>query len=289
VDWIRDASYQDNETANFYKTIRGLLESYALFNPHAGFRLCCDGKTEDIATPIVNTFQKWQPSDPTPPHWYDVETLSNLIGAHLTNGNGQKTVREFVSEFAGLTSPPKQKGVVATAGLERQRLSDLVVSDGTAIDSAAVERLLTAMSAESKTVKASKLGVIGEEALTRRLIEIEGVNPESIRYARALNEGAEPAVMEVIWGIREAPGHVPIDSEDEDVYYARSEGRRLRYGLNFAPSVGNRCPIAAVHDALHSQMVESDDPVCMVLHAVAPHIRFADKGKSMITGGEDEY
>lgn len=195
-------------------------------------------------------------------------------------------MREFVSEFAGLTSPPKQKRVVAAAGLERQRLNDLVVSDGTAIDSAAVERLLTAMCAESKMVKASKLGVIGEEALTRRLIEIEGVNPESIRYARAFEEGAEPAVMEVVWGIREAR-ELPTEIQDEVAEFDQSDGRRLRYGLNFGPTVANRCPIARVPRALADQMVESRDPVCMVLHAVAPHFRYADRGKSMLTNGGD--
>ena len=180
---------------DFYKIVLDLLQSYALFNPHAGFRLSRDGETIDIATPIVDTFEKWLPCDPTPPHWYTVETLSSLIGAHLTNGSGQKTAREFVSHFAGLTSPIKQKRVIAAAGLERQRLNDLVLNDGTEIDSATVERLLTAMCVESKMVKAAKLGVIGEEALTQRLIDVEG----SIVRASVMRRRSKKAQSLLLW------------------------------------------------------------------------------------------
>ncbi len=145
---------ETEERPDFYKSALDLLQSYALFNPHAGFRLCGNGKTVEVAKPLIDGWQKWLPSDPTPPHWYSVETLSNLIGAKITNGHGQQTVREFVSEFSGLTSPQKQKRVVAVADLARLRLDDLTKQNGTAINTVDVERLLRAMCAESKMVKA---------------------------------------------------------------------------------------------------------------------------------------
>ena len=83
------------------------------------------------------------------------------------------------------------------------------------------------------------------------------------------------------------PRRRDLPAEIQDAEFDQADGRRLRYGLNFAPTVGNRCPLGAVPQVLYKQMVESRDPVCMVLHAVAPHFRFADKGKSMLTtGGE---
>lgn len=213
-----------------------------------------------------------------------METLSNLIGAKITNGHGQQTVREFVSEFSGLTSPLKQKRVLAAADLARLRLDDLTTRGGTALNVAAIERLLRAMCAESKMIKAAKLGVIGEESLTKRLIEIEGVNAGSVRYGKLVNEGAEPAIMEMAWGIREARD-LPEGVKDDDAEFNQAVGRRLRYGLNFAPTL--KCPFAYVPDRLHRLMIESTDPICIVVHAASAHIQFSDRGKATVSGGDE--
>jgi DNA topoisomerase VI subunit B len=290
VTWQRQVpSYledgdETDEKPNFYKTVPDLLQSYALFNPHAGFALCGNGKTVEVAKPLIDGWHKWKPSDQTPPHWYTVETLSNLIGAKITNGHGQQTVREFVSEFCGLTSPLKQKRVVAAADLARLRLDDLTTRDGTAINTVDVERLLKAMCAESKMVRAAKLGVIGEEALKARLIEIEGVNAESVRYGKIFKEGPEPAVMEMAWGIREAQ-NLPESVKDDDSEFDQTDGRRLRYGLNFAPTL--KCPFAYVPSRLQRLMIESTDPICMVMHAASAHIQFSDRGKATVSGGDE--
>jgi len=290
VAWQRQVpSYleDDDELAEkpgFYKTVLDLLQSYCLFNPHAGFMLCRNGQTIEVAKPLTGSWQKWLPSDPTSPHWYNVETLSNLIGAKITNGHEQQTIREFVSEFAFLSGSLKQKRVVAAADLERMRLSDLTTNEGTAIHTAAVERLLKAMCAESKAVKAAKLGVITEETLKARLIQIEGVNAESVRYGKMFKEGPEPAVMEMAWGIREAQ-NLPESVKDDDADFDQTDGRRLRYGLNFSPTL--KCPFAYVPSRLQRLMIESTDPICMVVHAASAHIQFSDRGKATVSGGDE--
>lgn len=286
VDWKRQvSSYLDDdedetEKPDFYKEALDLLQTYSFFNPHAGFTLCGKGRTVEIAKPLIEAWQKWLPSDPTPPHWYDVESLSRLIGAKITNGHGQQTVREFVSEFRGLTSTIRQKRVVSAADLERLRLCELTISGGKAINTVAVERLLKAMCAESKAVKARQLGIIGKEALSARLIEIYGVNPESIRYDVKLAEGPEPAVMETILGIRQTKTENGRDEDSEMI----SDGRRLLFGINFSPAL--KVPLKTAPYALQRVMIESFDPIVLVNHAVSAHIQFSDRGKAAVSGGK---
>lgn len=256
-----------------------LLKSYAIFNPHAGFTLCGSGATVEVAKPLIEGWKKRLPSEPTSPHWYDVDALCNLIGAKITNGHGQQTVREFVSEFRHLSGTGKQKSVVAAADLERMRLDDLTTKEGTEINSAVVERLLKAMCAESKPVKAKQLGVIGKEALTTRLVEIEGVNAEGVQYFIDYEEGREPAVIESAFGVRHVEAETTLDVSrivydmflsDENTEYDQSDGRSLRYGLNFSPAI--KCPFTFVPYELQRLMVESTDPICAVIHAASAHI-----------------
>ena len=58
-------------------------------------------------------WQKWRPSDPTCPHWYDRARLERLIAAYVSHDRGRPgTVREFVSEFRGLSATAKQAAVL---------------------------------------------------------------------------------------------------------------------------------------------------------------------------------
>ena len=95
-----------------------LVSGFVAFNPHARFTV--DGHhIERTAT----TWEKWSPDQPTSAHWYGEETLRDLIAAYIANG--EKTVREFVSEFRGISSSAKQ--TVVSEGWSGKRLSDFVV------------------------------------------------------------------------------------------------------------------------------------------------------------------
>jgi hypothetical protein len=86
-----------------------LISGFNAFNPHVSFILN-DVRIERTSP----TWEKWRPDDPTSAHWYTAETLRDLIAAHIGNerqGGRVKTVREFVSEFRGLSSTAKQKRV----------------------------------------------------------------------------------------------------------------------------------------------------------------------------------
>jgi hypothetical protein len=128
IHWLDLACSIETEDEESYKTTdfstmaKELVEGYAAFNPHSTFRL---GDTTFEATDP--TWRKWNPSDPTSPHWYTLEILRDLIGAYVyqeRDGGRARTVRELVSEFRGLSSTAKQKE--ATANQSGVYLHDLV-------------------------------------------------------------------------------------------------------------------------------------------------------------------
>jgi DNA topoisomerase VI subunit B len=283
IEWDRVSLLsEDAEMPNFYKSLVDLLQGYALFNPHAGFKLSCNGATTVVGEPVVSGWEKWTPAKQTSPHWYTVEPLARLIGAKVYSSHGQQTVRDFVSEFAGLKGTGKQQEVVTRAGLSKQRLDDLVCENKTELDNAVVGRLLKEMQHASKPIKAAKMGVLGKDVLARRLIEIEGVADE-VRYFKELTEGPEPLVTEIAVGTRKTKETNPQEafSDDDEAYYP-SDGRRLRCGLNFTPAL--RTPFKIIPRVFQEMFSEARDPVCIAIHSTSPHIEFEDRGKSMLSG-----
>ena len=91
-------------------------------------------------------------------------TLERLIGAHIKQDadNGrERTVRELVAEFRGLSATAKQKLVLDATGLARAPLSALI--EGNGFDHRKIKKLLAAMKEQSQPVKPEMLGSIGKE------------------------------------------------------------------------------------------------------------------------------
>jgi len=254
-----DAADDDYDSYNSPPTVQELVEAYAALNPHASFRF---SKLTYQATDRDS--YKWRAADPTSPHWYTPETLRSLIAGFLLRereGGRARTVREFVSEFRGLSSTAKQKQV--TAGLSRVHLRDLA-GDG-ALDTGMVEQLLQRMQALSKPVKPQALGVIGEEHLKSWMVTHANVSGESVKYARKLGvEDGLPFVIELAFGVRQG---------DED-------GRRVIYGLNWAPALGT--PVPELSTLMQQMRMDPHDPITVVLHMAKPRFDFVDHGKSRL-------
>jgi hypothetical protein len=163
--------------------LQELVFDYSLFNPHASFRLD-DGEFEALELErTANDWTKWLPSDPTSAHWYNAERLENLIGSFIAaerTGGRARTVREFVSEFRGLSGSAKQKQVMREGGTERAYLHDLGTGGGS-LNRSALERLLAAMQEFSSPVKPDGLGVLGEQHFRQRLL-VEGDPDARFRY-----------------------------------------------------------------------------------------------------------
>ena len=250
---------EDRVSYNSPPGVQELVEAYAALNPHATFRfstLTYQATDRD--------FYKWRASDPTSPHWYTPGTLRSLIAGFLLRereGGRARTVREFISEFRGLSSTIKQKQV--TAGLSRVHLRDLA-EDGT-LDAGMVEELLRRMQTLSRPVKPQALGVIGEEHLKSWMVTHANVSKESVKYARRIGvDDGLPFVIELAFGVRRG---------DKD-------GRRVIYGLNWAPALGT--PVPELSALMQQMRMDPHDPITVILHMAKPRFDFVDHGKTRL-------
>lgn len=257
------------EIANFYNapsppTARELVEGYAVFNPHATFRLESDPNGEVTFEATNKKWQKWEPDAPTSAHWYTPETLRDLIAAYVAcerDGGRELTVREFVSEFRGLSSTAKQKKI--TEGLSGVFLHDLVINGD--VNMNIVERLLAAMREYSTPPSPHVLGVIGQEHIKKWLTCYAGVTSESIRYVkRTGEEGSMPYIIEVTFGV------CGLDDAT----------RRIVTGLNWSPTLG--VPSSSMLRVISEMRIDPHDPVTLVIHLAKPRFDFTNRGKSEV-------
>lgn len=125
-----------------------MAEDFGWLNPHLALSVnwngknCIDFKATDAA------WVKWQPHHPTSPHWYDEARLRRLMGAYIARNQDQgrepRTVREFVSEFRGLSGSAKQKLVLEESGAARLSLPQFF-GTGDRVNNAGIGKLLAAM------------------------------------------------------------------------------------------------------------------------------------------------
>jgi DNA topoisomerase VI subunit B len=267
-----------NEKASFilsYGKERFLqfADDYGWLNPHLTLNFCW-GDVELEALSTRQDWSKWKPSDPTDPHWYTVEDLSRLIAATAChaeqNNQPSPTVREFVSEFRGLSGSAKQKATCEEAGLLRSRLADLIV-DGE-ISEADAERLLSAMKQNARPVKAKQLGVIGEEHLKACCLAAGG-SESTFEYRKVLHDadGERPLVVETCFA------------------YCPSElqSRRIVTGVNWSPAIKNPFrQLGAVGQSLDSLLAsryaDRSEPIVFALHVSCPKVSYSDRGKSAV-------
>ncbi len=246
---------------------------YTWLNPHLTLKLDWFGEVQRFKA-TDPAWPKWRPSDPTCAHWYDAPALERLLTGYLAHDQARgadRTVREVVAEFNGLSATAKQKVVLAETGLARTNLSALV--DGHALRNGVAEKLLAAMKRHSKPVKPKALGVIGRTHFESRMREA-GVEMESFGYDRQTGETSDkrPWIMETAFGW--------IDTDDD-------VRRRLITGVNWSPGIlnpfrqlgsfGRSCDTI-----LADQRIDADDPVVVVVHVACPKPEYTDRGKSAI-------
>ena len=131
-------------------------------------------------------------------------------------------MREFVSEFHGLSGTAKQKAVTTAAGLSGAYLHDLVEDGDVALNQ--VDALSAALKAESRAPKPSALGVLGKEHLSEHMVTHRHVAADSVRYKKVEGTvGGLPFVLEVAFGLYSEA-------------YADSR-REVTVGLNWSPAL----------------------------------------------------
>lgn len=260
--------------------LQRLLLDYSLFNPHATFVLEENGEIRRFG-PTASNWSKWLPTDPTSPHWYNTETLENLIASYVAaerTGARARTVREFAGEFRGLAGTGKQKAVTSAAGLERAYLHDLVTEAGQ-LDRTAIASLLAAMQRLSAPVKPEALGLLGEQHFRERLVGGTGETNAGFRYKRVTGTEAQglPYVVECVFAITEDPmlqgvhvglnWSVPLTNPIKESIFKIPDGETV-WGLG---------------GLLRSNRISLDrDPICLVLHLICPRFQFLDRGKGSV-------
>ena len=188
-------------------------------------------------------------------------------------------MREFVSEFRGLSSTVKQKKVTGQLNLSRAYLRDLVGDEGK-LDRQVLSELLREMQASSKPVKAEALGVLGQDHFRQHLSSSDGSGDNTLRYnqTKGIDSRGLPFVVEIAFAM----------TKDERL-------RGLHIGLNWSVPLSN--PIQQIrfalgeggyHYGLSALLADSRidierDPVCLVIHLISPRFNFTDRGKGSVS------
>jgi DNA topoisomerase VI subunit B len=281
IDWADDPwPFEDDwKLDRESELIQQLVVGFHFFNPHARFYGSIFG--EDFAfEPSCDKWNKWKPSNPTCPHWYELAHLQRLIAAYITQERRtgvSRTAAEFVREFKGLTGTAKAKAVLEDCGLLRVRLSDLAGADG--LDNDRIQRLLDAMKRHSKIVKPSGLGIIGQSHFRNVLLGL-GCVPESITYQKKLNdENGIPYVLESAFGW---------------LGDGAADRRKIHAGANWSSAI--KQPFRSfgatgegLEALLSKQFASQREPIVFAIHLTYPRIEYTDRGKSAIALGRNDH
>jgi DNA topoisomerase VI subunit B len=244
-----------------------LAEAYLLSNPHLTLTLRTPAGTFSSAA-VDPLWQKWQATAGSSPLWYDTESFARLVRAQLKDDQERghrRPLREFLEQFHGLSGTSKRRKVLEAARLYRASLTDLLRDD--ALDEVPIATLLRAMQAEARPVKPTRLGVIGEANLRRR---IEEWNGQAFRYAKAMGSDGDG---------------FPYVIEGAFAWMPRSEKRKLILGANFASSPSLSFSLNLWQTAetlLEGRYAGAEEPICVFLHLVHPRLTFTDLGKTRV-------
>ena len=258
-----------------------MADDFGWLNPHLSISVTWAGNRHVDFAASNPAWEKWQPRYPTSPHWYDPARLRRLMGAYIARdqdrGREPRTVREFISEFRGLSGTAKQKRVLDELGAARLSLPEFFGS-GDQVNNGAIAILLDAMQKQSRPVKPKDLGIIGRDHFAARF---KTANADLRTFKYKLDCGEADSIPDVI---ETAFGWCP-----------NGERRRIITGVNWSPAIRN--PFRSLGSygesldtILANQRSGSDEPIVFVLHLARPRIEYTDHGKTAIAldGGNDE-
>ena len=243
-----------------------MADDFAWLNPHLTLKFATPD-TDFVKEATNPAWTKWLPSDPTSPHWYDVDRLGRLVAGYISNGR-QCTIRDFVSEFRGLARSASQKKVLDATELAREPLTHLLAGDD--LNRKLIAKLLAAMKAELKPVKPDLLGVIGRDHFRQRF-EAIGAEMESFDYKC----------------IKDTTDDIPWVIETAFCWCPDIPMKRLVTGVNWSPGIVN--PFRelgrfgeSLDTVLSQQRVTANEPVILALHMACARVSYTDRGKSSV-------
>jgi DNA topoisomerase VI subunit B len=250
-----------------------IASDFTWINPHLTLAIRWNDHTRKSAA-TDPAWKKWRPSDPTSAHWYDLPRFERYIAAHLARDEDlgrRRLVREFCSEFRGMSGTAKQKQILEAIGAARLTLADFAAS-GADINHAAARQLLAALQKETRPPKPRDLGVIGRDHIAHCFMT-NGVRSETLRYKATIGDSDEglPVVIETAFG-----------------YCPEMEGgRRIVVGVNHSVALGN--PFRSfgrtgegLEYLLAEQRAGRNEPIIFLLHLGCPRVEFSDRGKTAL-------
>jgi hypothetical protein len=257
-----------------------IASDFCWLNPHLTLRVQWNGEHCINHAATNPGWTKWRPSDPTCPHWYDQQRFERYMAAHVAwrqkKGRPQFMVREFLSEFRGLTSTTKQKAILGELGVAHVSLTEFFGSSEY-VNHEQIAKLLDAMKRHTKKVPAKQIGVIGKGHFLK-LFVADGGDPRTFQYRRKFSviDGV-PRVIEFVFGV-----HAKGLARDGE-----APPRRLISAVNWSAALGN--PFRSLgrfgegaESLLTDLRAHRNDPIIAVLHYACPRVAYLDRGKSAI-------
>jgi DNA topoisomerase VI subunit B len=253
-----------------------LVRAYVWFNPHLTVRGVWLDREFINVTATNPGWKKWRPRNPTSPHWYDCPRLQRYLAAHVARDRDlrqSRTVREFVSEFRGLSGTVLQRKILNEVGCSHQSLASFFGVDQ--VNRSGIVRLLAAMQTYSKPVAPKHLGIIGAAHFKARFLAAGGaVDTFKYRCRKGIADGI-PYVVEFGFGLHQTGlegGRV---------------AREIVTGANWSAAITNPFRrFGATAEGLESILAKvranAHQPVICALHLASARIQFADRGKSSI-------
>ncbi len=283
VKWPK-AENQHGETllTECQDEIKDLAEAYMWFNPHLTLRGTWSGKQFFDIEATNPQWNKWRPRDPTSAHWYDEARLQRYLAAHVARDRDlgrQRTVREFISEFRGLSGSAVQRKVLEEVGCSHVSLATFFGVEK--VNRAGIAKLLAAMRKHTRPVAPKHLGIIGEEHFKRLFLDAGG-NEETFEYR--LRKGFDqdiPYIVEFAFALDEL-----------GLTESGAASRYIVTGANWSAAIGNPFrSFGRTGEGLESTLakVRANDrePIIYILHLAHARIQFADRGKSSIILTDD--
>jgi DNA topoisomerase VI subunit B len=269
---------------NIAGSFQRLARSYTWFNPHLTLRGAWEGR-EFVNRAATNpNWEKWRPSNPTSAHWYDESRLQRYLAAHVARDRDlgrQRTVREFVAEFRGLSGTAIQRKILQEVGCSHQSLAEFFGIER--VNRSGIAKLLAAMQRHSKTVKPKLLGIIEAEHLKQRFLEAGG-NADTFKYQqrKGLTKEGIPYVIECAFGLHQSgltQGAAVVP-------------RTFITGANWSVALANPFrSFGATGEGLESTLAklrtDASQPIICVMHLASAHLQYADRGKSSIVLTDD--
>jgi hypothetical protein len=279
VKWPADISLLQQNRHSFIE----LTEAYAWFNPHLTLRGRWFGE-EFVNVDATNpAWEKWGPRNPTSPHWYDEMRLQRYLAAHVARDRElgrDRTVREFISEFRGLSGTAVQRKILEEVGCSHQSLAQFFGVDR--VNAEGISKLLVAMQKHSKPVAPKHLGVIGRDHLKQRFLAAGG-NAETFKYQlrKGVTSEGIPYIVEFAFGLHQSGLEQSLGAT-----------RKFVTGANWSVGIGN--PFRSfgstgegLENTLAKVRANASQPVICALHLASAHIQYADRGKSSIILTDD--